>query len=601
MAGVTIPKLGVLLTPQFDSNAQAVSLLVSLTIESPALLQDEILVTFPSTFSCVCTEHELDVSDEQGALPIVFEDPERSSERSWLPARKTIGDVRIRYKVIPSAKGQFKIDGPVAGLHSEQGGLLGSGFAVIPIPPPKEYRNIVEWDLKRAPKGTRAVWTYGEGPYPIERVGLASILRDSVYMVGQIQSNPPGASGGAVSANYGYYWFGNLPPNIEVIKGIHESFFTNVQKFFETKVNETGDIGHPFFANVPKGVKQCLVEPTPHRSFIRNTSSYKSFGGTSFGHSHIFNYDDQIGKAKDYDLVRRMAYEMSHIWLGPSVVDGVDWLYEGISNCLSIYMPFRYQGPRSGHYFQATINMLCTRYYTSPLISLPFEDILKLAPTDAYAREHVGARAWAFVVGVDMRARQLAKEKLKTIRPVEDIAMIPLANNKVRGDAHGIQEWMHFLTPIMGYEIQQRYDDFCNGTTILLPESLYGAETHYLKQIEQPILDFGMDRESFSKGVVKDLKMGSRAEVAGLMDGDKILWSSHKWRCADDDNAPMDLEIERKGVRRNIRYLPRAFEMAKSWEMVKRNKEELKALEEFLAKEAKGSKVGVLSIATSST
>ncbi|KAH7403315.1 hypothetical protein BKA64DRAFT_446872 [Cadophora sp. MPI-SDFR-AT-0126] len=580
MADVTIPKLGVLITPEFDSNAHAVSLLVSLIIESPALLQDQILVTFPSTFSCVCTEQELDVSDEQGALPIVFEDQEKSADRSWLPARKSIGDVRIRYKVIPSAKDQFKTDGPVLGLHSEKGGLLGSGFALIPVPPPKEYRNIVQWDLSRAPKGTRAVWTYGEGPRLIERVGAACILRDSVYMVGQIE-------GTRAAANYGYYWFGNLPPNIEVIKDIHESFFTHVQKFFETDVNESEDIDHPFFANVPKGIKQCLVEPTPHRSFVRYTSSYKSFGGTSFGHSHIFNYDDQIGKAKDYDLIRRMAYEMSHIWLGPSAVEGVDWLYEGIKNCLSIYMPFRHQGPRSGHYFQATINMLCTRYYTSPLISLPFEDILKLAPTNAYAREHVGARAWAFVVGVDMRARQLAKGKLKTIRPVEDIAMIPLANNKSRGDAHGIKEWIKFLIPIMGGEIQQRYDDFCNGTIILLPESLYGAKTHYLKQFDQPILDFGMDRESFSTGVVTGLKMDSRAGFTGLMDGDEILRSSHEWRCVDDDNAAMDLEIVKKGVRRKIRYLPRAFEMAKSWEMVKRDEQELKAFEESLATKVK--------------
>ena len=143
-----------------------------------------------------------------------------------------------------------------------------------------------------------------------------------------------------------------MPPNIEVIKDIHQYFFNNVQKFFETDVNETGDIDHLFFANVPKGVKKCLVEPSPHRSFVRNTNHYKSFGGTSFGHSHILNYDDQIGKVKDYDLVRRMAHEMSHIWLGPSVMESVDWLYEGIKNCLSIYMPFRLHGPRSGDYFR---------------------------------------------------------------------------------------------------------------------------------------------------------------------------------------------------------------------------------------------------------
>lgn len=47
-----------------------------------------------------------------------------------------------------------------------------------------------------------------------------------------------------------------------------------------------------------------------------------------------------------------------------------------------------------------------------------------------------------------------------------------------------------------------------------------------------------------------------------------------------------------------MRYLPRAFEMAKSWEMVKRDEMELKALEDSLAKEAKGPKMGVYKIPT---
>ena len=45
-----------------------------------------------------------------------------------------------------------------------------------------------------------------------------------------------------------------------------------------------------------------------------------------------------------------------------------------------------------------------------------------------------------------------------------------------------------------------------------------------------------------------------------------------------------------------MRYLPRAFEMAKSWEMVKRDEMELKALEDSLAKEAKGPKMGVFNV-----
>jgi hypothetical protein len=113
------------------------------------------------------------------------------------------------------------------------------------IPTPavgKIYRNIVEWDLSTAPEGTRALWTFGEGPDPVERVGPASILSDSVYMVGPIRSNPPVPIAGSISDYYGYYWFGDLPPNIEVIKDMHHDFFLKICDFFE----ETPSASNPY-------------------------------------------------------------------------------------------------------------------------------------------------------------------------------------------------------------------------------------------------------------------------------------------------------------------------------------------------------------------
>jgi hypothetical protein len=127
-----------------------------------------------------------------------------------------------------------------------------------------------------------------------------------------------------------------------------------------------------------------------------------SFTRTSFIRSHIFDYDDEIAEAVDYDLVHRLAYEMSHNWLGPPITNGIDWLYEGIKNAVSVYFPFRNK-IRTGHHFQSTISMLCTRYYTNPLINLPHDELLRLVPTNEYAKELLLARAWAFVVAMDIR------------------------------------------------------------------------------------------------------------------------------------------------------------------------------------------------------
>jgi hypothetical protein len=48
-----------------------------------------------------------------------------------------------------------------------------------------------------------------------------------------------------------------------------------------------------------------------------------------------------------------MAYEMIYNFLDPSVTDPeIDWLFEGIKNTLSIYLPFRI-GFRTPEYFES--------------------------------------------------------------------------------------------------------------------------------------------------------------------------------------------------------------------------------------------------------
>jgi hypothetical protein len=538
------PKFQVHIKPQFDEAQQAVRLDIVLTIESLELDGGSTIVSFPSIIKPTISENGIKFTDEKGELSTVHKALDNNTSTSWVATRQTVGEVKLKYSVRPSS------DKTSLGLYRDYGGLLGSGLACIPTPAANTiYQNIVEWDLSEAPEGTRAVWTFGEGPARVERVGPSCTLSDSVYMVGRIHSNPPTSIPGTISDYYGYYWFGNLPPNIEVIKEMHHGFFLKICEFFE----ET-----PSKAN-------------PYRSFVRNTGSRTSFVGTSFTRSHIFEYDDQIAEAEDYDLVRRSAYEMAHNWLGPPITDGIDWLYEGIKNALSVYFPFRNKF-RTGHYFQATISMLCTRYYTNPLVNLPQDELLKLVPTNNYAKELLLARAWAFIVSMDIRTRWLAIGKIT--RPIEDLAIKPFSKRRAYGEAHGIEEWIELLEPLLGKETRERYEEMLSGKVITMDVRLFGAKTHTLKQVDQEILDFGMDRESFEEGVVKGLKAGSRAGQAGLEEGDRIVKSSYLWRCVDHFEEQMKVIVERDGVETEIKYWPRGFEMVKSWQMVKLDEEQ---------------------------
>ncbi len=418
MAGDDLPIVKVQLKPIFHSGSPSIepSIEITITIETLGFDAGTEIATLPSFVKApVHPDHCLVVTDREGSFFIEPKWNPKSGTTTWVTEKKTDGDLELKYIAHPE-----KSDGQRSplDLYYCQEGFLGCGLSWLPLPKSdRVFRNVVEWNLECAPESTRAVWTFGEGPGPVERIGPISVLSDSVYMVGHIQSTPLTSTSRSLPGSYGYYWFGDLPPNIEAIKKLHPDFALKAATFM--------DIPPPSADN-------------PYRSFVRRSPRSKAFGGTCFRNSQIFDYGDQVSQVRDYDLVRRMAYEMVHHWFRKSLLDGApDILFQGIKNCLSIYLPFRNKF-RTGHYFQATICVLCTRYYTSPLISLKVEDLLELVPTNAYAREQLEYRAWALVVGIDLRARRMSK----LIRPIEDLAIHPLMKERAKGNPYGMKEFL---------------------------------------------------------------------------------------------------------------------------------------------------------------
>ncbi|CZT52498.1 uncharacterized protein RSE6_13841 [Rhynchosporium secalis] len=545
----------VTITPRYDLLHNVKSLHVKMHIESLQFKAGETILTFPSAInSKISTSLASDLSqpiDDVGVLPVRRQGVHSSANCEWIALRDTSGGVKISYEAEVLVSETLFDDGPTTDLSPDQGGLIGSGLSFVAIPAGKEtFRLVVEWNLAAAPEGTRAVWTFGEGPGPVEKIGPASMLGDSVYMVGPVHGTPATPAVEPSSASYGFYWFGKLPPNVEVIREIHEAFFLKVSRFF----NDSPSVSNPY------------------RHFVRYNSAKKAFGGTSFVRSHIFDYDDQIAQVHDYDLVRRMAHEMVHSFLGPSVTNpDIDWIFEGIKHTLSIYLPFRPPNQfRPGHYFQETLSMLCMKYYTSPYLEYPLNTLLELAAKDdAYAIEQVETRAWAFVIGTDFAARKLVEKTTPPQRPIEDLAIKRLAIKKKQGEPHGINQWLDLLTPLMGGDARRRYEDMYRGEVILLPVEVFGTKSHRLVQCDQEILDLGMDRASFEQGMVRAIKDGSRAMAAGLVDGDRIIWSSHFWRCAENFTAEMKVVVNRKGKVFETKFWPRSHEKARCWQMVK--------------------------------
>jgi hypothetical protein len=129
--------------------------------------------------------------------------------------------------------------GPRIDLRAQQGGLQGSTLSMIPVPPGtdeknrKIYRMILDWYLRSAPKGKRAVWTFGEGPGPEQRIGPSAELSSTLIMLGDVKSYPPPSLEGNEDNFYGFYYFGEPLSSIIDTAYAHHQLFLKMSKFFQ--------------------------------------------------------------------------------------------------------------------------------------------------------------------------------------------------------------------------------------------------------------------------------------------------------------------------------------------------------------------------------
>ncbi|KAL9099648.1 MAG: hypothetical protein Q9187_009468, partial [Circinaria calcarea] len=229
------------ITPRFDEHGSASAFVVLMDIESPSLETDTPLLELFTQLGNVPTQgyngDAIQASDTSGTLPLYIQDMGADGKlRRWLLTRATKGDIAVRYCALPRIVDEKTPPGPRIDLRLDQGGLQGGGYSFIPVPPEnnqpgKMYRLIVQWDLTQAPAGTRAVWTFGEGPAPVEKLGSASLLNRSQYMAGPVRSYPP-ASQFRANDYYGFYWFGDPPNVITKLGQVNEKLFENMSKFF---------------------------------------------------------------------------------------------------------------------------------------------------------------------------------------------------------------------------------------------------------------------------------------------------------------------------------------------------------------------------------
>lgn len=284
------PTIHLTLKPGFAKSGDASHLSVTYTVENPNVHNGGVLFTYDTLLGIVpaypYTEADIHGFDDAGPLGLTFAKKEGSNVQEWLPERDTKGNVTLQMVAYPR---KVDITTPIAGrvdLRTDRGGLIGSGSWFLPTYARQGIlTHVLEWDLQKAPKDTRAVWSYGEGPGRIVREGLANTFIQTVFMVGQINSYPAGPRYGPLPGFCGCYWFGELIPNLDRLKQFNSDLFAPMSELFK---DEQGS----------------------YRVFIRST--VKGWGGSGFLASYVLEYDEQSIHENDSDVMHLFGHEMVH-------------------------------------------------------------------------------------------------------------------------------------------------------------------------------------------------------------------------------------------------------------------------------------------------
>lgn len=293
------------LTPHFDADG-ASSLSVLLRLQLPVTKAYEPVFVFNTFYGNVpghpYQEKDINVTDDGGPLELEFHDlpsEGRDKKQHWSFTREPRGDVLLRFNVFPRKVDVKTPLGARIDLRRDQGGLHGAGMWFLPqLINDQLFTVLVKWNLPAdAPASTRCVWSYGEGTKPMVRVDRSEVVRNTMFMVGPIQSSS-GASSSAC------YWFGDLPPNLDRLKGYNTALFPKMAEFF-------GSSGGTY------------------RMFMRK--SIVGFGGTGFNASYMLEYDDRSSDVEDDRLIQLFTHEMVHSFatIDSGEANENDWFEEG--------------------------------------------------------------------------------------------------------------------------------------------------------------------------------------------------------------------------------------------------------------------------------
>jgi predicted metalloprotease with PDZ domain len=234
------------------------------------------------------------------------------------------------------------------------------------------------------------------------------------------------------------------------------------------------------------------------------------------------------------------------------------FIFPGIANFFGTILPWRF-GVLSAAACIKEANSIMEQYYTSPYRSAKERDV------DDHWENPLGIvvpynRGFTFFIKMDALIRDASNGRAS----LDDVAL-DLLNQRRSHQIVRQKEWIASVARFLDEELVVRaLNDMLEGeivipTTITIP----GYELH---RCDKELLELGFATESLVTRIIAGVVPGSRAAIAGVQNGDKILSSTRLILIFDDFYSCMELELQRGNQKIDVRYWPRASLKVPCWE-----------------------------------
>lgn len=435
------PAINISITPNFEGT-KVTSLTVHLSIQEPKVAAEGTLASLSLSDEIATTQQynasDIEASDDSGSLILSHSDDD--DDRHYNVERATTGDVVLAFTAKPQLQpGKFEF--LHVGAENDGKALFGPGMGFIPTPTGDNYIINLDWDLSKAPNGTRAVWSFGEGP-SVTKIGPPSFMSESFFAVGQMNSFPPSGA----PSNFTTYWFDDPPTGVNLPE-------------LATYAKEVFEYMRDFFRDPDDN----------YRVFARKFPANHSTGAAAKVRSFMFPVSEGVDIKETKTI---LAHELVHNW--PNAQDArngssAEWFVEGVADYYSANLLFRY-GMHTADQYLERMNEFARAYYANPLINLNLDQLKdEKLQEDGNAINLPYQRGNMFLVRMDA----LIRSKTNGTRSIDNVIQALLERTRAhQGDT--IDDLLDLMIKEVGPEARTEYQDMYSGRTLAMPENSLG-------------------------------------------------------------------------------------------------------------------------------